>query len=134
MTKSNFNYLLGVLCAFLIAACAPATPKEQLYSAAQYVEKGDVELVKAAEKIDADNASSARRHFNKAMKDYDKAIVLFADASLPESQEGVVDALKEGMDHLENAVRAMERDDYEKANEQYLMAQSAFEAAGNMLD
>ena len=134
MNKSNSKFIVAALCAFFISACAPATPEQQVYDAAQYVQKGDVELVKAAEKIDADNASSAQRHMNKAMKDYDKAVVLLADASLPESQEGVVDAMKKGMEHLENALKAIEKEDYEKAEEQYSMAQSAFDAAGNMLN
>jgi len=107
--------------------------KRNYNDAVHYMNKGYAEIGKVVNKLDADKNKSALRHFNYAMKDFDKAVEYYAKAELPAEDKYAIDALKKGLDALEKSVKAMEKNDMGKAQTDYDAAQNYFAEASTLL-
>lgn len=105
------------------------------YETAVYaMNKGYAELGKVVNKLAEDKESSAIRHFNDAMIDFDMAVEYYAKAELPAADKDAIEALKKGLEALQVATDAMEKGDMAVAQEEYDAAQNYFSAASSLMD
>jgi tetratricopeptide (TPR) repeat protein len=102
--------------------------------AVHYMNKGYAEIGKVVNKLDEDEENSATRHFNWAMKDFDKAVEYFAKAVLPPEDKDAIASLKKGLDALEKSSKAMEKGDVSTAQADYDTAQDYLAQASALLD
>jgi hypothetical protein len=103
-------------------------------NAVHYMNKGYAEIGKVEKKLDENKASSATRHFNKALKDFDNALVNYSKAALPAEDKPAIKALQKGLKALEKTTKNLEKNDYVSAQNNYDMAQSYFAQASILLD
>jgi len=108
--------------------------KRHYEDAAYFMNKGYSELGKVVNKLADDKESSAQRHFNDAMTDFNLAIEYFAKATLPDGDKQAIDSLKKGLDALQESTRAMEKGDMADAQADYDAAQNYFAAASTLMD
>jgi len=126
--------LTGVATLLLSTAALSADSTKDMDDAAKYMNKGYAEIGKVVNKLDDDKEKSAMRHFNKAMKDFNKAVEYYAKATLPPEDQPAVEALKKGLDALDKCVKALEKNDQSKAQQEYDAAQNYFAEAASLLD
>jgi hypothetical protein len=116
-------------------ASAESTDAEKNYDkAVKEMEKGYAEMGKVVNKLDADKDKAAVRHFNKALKDFDNAVVYLGKAEFPADEQPAVDSISKGLAALEKAVKEYEKNDLDKAQQYYDEAQGDFAQASYILD
>lgn len=108
--------------------------ERQYEDAVYFMNKGYSELGKVVNKLAEDESSSAMRHFNDAIMDFDLAVEYFAKAALPSTDKDAIEALKKGLDALQESTRAMEKGDMADAQEDYDAAQNYFAAASALVN
>ncbi len=111
-----------------------ASAESDYDKAAKEMQKGYAEIGKVVNDLDYDKGKSAEKHFNKAMGDFDKAVEHFVIASLPEEDQAAVGQLKKGLDALKKAVKEIEKNNMDKAQEYYDTAHGYFAQAADILD
>lgn len=134
--QSNVSRIAIVVMLVAIAGCAAqsASPEAEIDKAVASMNNGYTELGKVANNLDQDQIASAKRHFNKAMKDFDQAIEYFAEAALPAEDKPAIAELKKAFNALEKSVKALERNDVDTAQTDYDEAQMHFANAAVLLD
>jgi len=128
--------LPGLLATFLVLAFAAAptlavNPEHEYEEAENHMNKAYAELGKVA---DATTDKSAYKHLNKALKEFSDAEVHLAKADLPASDKPAIDAMKKGLDALQKCVKALEKNDMAKAQQQCDMVKGYFALASELLD
>ena len=132
--KVNWAAIMTMLVALAACTTQSTGPEAALDKAVVLMNSGYTELGKVANNLDQDQLSSAKRHFNKAMKDFDKAIEYFAAGVLPAEDKPAIDELKKGFSELEKCVKALERNAIDMAQTYYDRAQTHFSSAAVLLD
>ena len=112
---------------------ATADSQSEYNDAVYFMNKAYAVLGKADTKFDAGNSKSATRHFNKAMKDFDKAIEHLAKSELPPEDKPAIDAMTKGLKMLEKSSKALEKNDIVTAQNDYDAAQNYFAEAEYLL-
>lgn len=131
--KATLPGLLASLL-FLAFAAGPAladSPEHEFEEAEKYMDKGYAALGKVA---DATSDKSAYRHLNKALKEFSDAEVHLAKADLPASDKPAIDAMKKGLTALQKCVKALEKNDMSKAEQECDATEDYFAEASALLD
>jgi len=77
-------------------ASAESTAAEKDYDkAVKEMQNGYAEIGQVVNDLDDDKNKTPERHFNTALKDFDKAVEYFAKAELPADEQPAVDSLKQ---------------------------------------
>lgn len=127
--------IAGALASMLIFASGyAATPEHERDKAVKEMQKGYAELGKVVNDLNEDKEKAAERHFNRALKDFNKGIVYFAKAELPADDQAAVEFIKKGLDALEKTVKELEKNNLDKAQEYYDESQGYFAQASFIMD
>ena len=137
--RRNFSFavLMAILAAMVsMTGCSSfqSSPLSDIDKALELMSDGYTQLGKVANNLEQDQMDSAKKHFNSALKDFDKSFEYFAKASLPADDKPALDNLKKGFSELENCVKALERNDMTQAQTDYDSAQRYFSMAASLLD